>query len=196
MPEASGGYAADHEASATIRWDNLIWVATAIAVMIVAITMEDLWLLDFVHVFSSVLWTGIDLFMGFALGPILRRLDLTVRQAVIGRLMPRMIFLMPTLAVVSTASGWYVARLQGFSDIDYPEAWWMVAALSLAAVLTIQCIAVLLPLNVCIHGEFLKLAPDIGKVTRLMRIYLAVVAWQGVLQVVMVLVMARFATGL
>ena len=196
MPEASGGYAADHEASVTIRWDNLIWVATAIAVMGVAITMEDLWLLDFVHVLSSALWTGIDLFMGFALWPILRRLDLRVRQAVIGRLMPRLIFLMPTLAVVSTTSGWYVARLLGFSEIDYPEAWWMVAALSLAAILTIQSIAVLLPLNVRIHREFLAHAPDIGSVTRLTRIYLAVVASQGVLQIIMVLVMARFATGL
>ena len=196
MPEASGGPAASQAASASIRWDNLIWVATAIAIMIVAITMEDLWLLNFVHVLSSVLWTGIDLFMGFALGPILRRLVLHVRHEVVSRLMPRTLFLMPTLALVSTTSGWYVARLQGFSDIDYPEAWWMVAALSLAAVLTIQGIAVLLPLNVRITLEFQKLAPDTAKIARRMRLYVAVVASQGVLQVVMVLVMARFATGL
>ena len=30
----------------------------------------NLWLRDFVHVLASLLWTGIDLFMGFVLGPI------------------------------------------------------------------------------------------------------------------------------
>jgi len=196
MPEASGSRAPGHEASAPIRWDNLVWVATAVAIMIVAISMEDVWLLDFVHVFSSVLWTGIDLFMGFALGPILRRLELHARQSVVSRLMPQMLFLMPTLAAVSTTSGWYLARLQGFSDLDFPEAWWMVAALSLAAVLTIQGIAVLLPVNVRIYFALQQPVPDDNRIARLMKVYVAVVASQGVLQVAMVLVMARFATGL
>jgi hypothetical protein len=158
--------------------------------------MEDLWLLDFVHVFSSALWTGIDLFMGFALGPVLRRLDLAERQTVVGRLMSRMLFLMPTLAIVSTASGWYLARLEGFTELDQPEAWWMVAALSLAAVLTIQAIAVLLPLNIRIYLELQERSPDVEKIARLTRLYLAVVASQGILQVLTVLVMSRFATGL
>ena len=43
---------------------------------------RHLWLLDFVHVFSSLLWTGIDLFMGFVLGPILRRVGLPVRREI------------------------------------------------------------------------------------------------------------------
>ena len=35
---------------------------------IAAIVIGNLWFLDFVHIFSSLLWTGIDLFMGFVLG--------------------------------------------------------------------------------------------------------------------------------
>jgi hypothetical protein len=184
------------DARSQIRWDNLVWVVAAVAIMTVAIVMDDLWLLDFVHVFSSSVWSGVDLFMGFALGPILRRLDLPVRQQVLGRLMPRTIFLMPTLAVISTTSGWYLARLEGFTDLDYPEVWWMVAALSLAAVLTIQAVAVLLPVNVRICLEMQSPSPDNATIARLLRLYIAVVASQGVLQVATVLVMARFATGL
>jgi len=41
--------------------------------------LGNLWFLNFVHVLSSLLWTGVDLYMGFVLGPILRRLDLSRR---------------------------------------------------------------------------------------------------------------------
>jgi hypothetical protein len=56
-----------------IRFRYLLWASTAIVAMIAAIVAGNFWLLDFIHVFSSLLWTGIDLFMGFVLGPILRR---------------------------------------------------------------------------------------------------------------------------
>ena len=81
-----------------IRWRNLAWVALALAVMIVAIQGEELWFLNFVHVLAGILWTGIDLFMGFVMGPILRLVDVATRRAIVVRLMPRMLFLMPTLS--------------------------------------------------------------------------------------------------
>lgn len=60
-----------------------MWCAlAAIVIMIVAIVIGNLWFLNFVHVFSSLLWTGIDLFMGFVLGPILRRLDVSIRREI------------------------------------------------------------------------------------------------------------------
>ena len=45
-----------------IRWYYLPWALLAIAVMVAAIVVDNLWFLDYVHVFSSLLWTGIDLF--------------------------------------------------------------------------------------------------------------------------------------
>jgi hypothetical protein len=179
-----------------IRWGNLAWVAAAVVVMVVAIALEDIWLLNFVHVFSSVVWTGVDLFMGFVLGPVLRRVDPTARRAIVGRLVPRTLFLMPTLALVSTTTGWFLAEQEGFLDLEYPELWWLVAALAIAGILTVQGLAVLLPVNLRIYREFRERAPDLAKINRLMRLYIAVVASQGVMQVLIVLVMARFATGL
>ena len=69
-----------------IRRRYLWWALAAIAVMISAITMANLWLLNFIHVLSSLLWTGIDLFMGFVLGPILQRVDISVRREIVRRL--------------------------------------------------------------------------------------------------------------
>jgi hypothetical protein len=75
-----------------IRWRYLWWALSAVGVMIAAIIAGNIWFLDFVHVFSSLLWTGIDLFMGFVLGPILRRVDLPVRREIMRRLTPRTLF--------------------------------------------------------------------------------------------------------
>ena len=92
-----------------IRWHYLWYVALALVIMIAAIASHHLWFLNFLHVFSGLLWTGIDLFMGFVLGPILRVVELPARKAVLLRLTPRTLFLMPTLAIVTGTTGWYLA---------------------------------------------------------------------------------------
>ncbi len=46
--------------------------------MTLAIASHDHRFLNFVHVICGVLWTGIDLFMGFVIGPILRKVGMSV----------------------------------------------------------------------------------------------------------------------
>ena len=57
---------------APINLWNFAWAALAFAVMAAVIVAGNLWTLDFVHVMTGGLWTGIDLFMGFVVGPTLR----------------------------------------------------------------------------------------------------------------------------
>src|SRR5271166_4150227 len=90
-----------------IHWDYVCFALAALLVMIAAIAIGNIWLLDFVHVFSSLLWTGIDLFMGFVLGPLLRRASLAVRRDIAQRLTPRTLFLMPTVSIISGTTGWF-----------------------------------------------------------------------------------------
>src|SRR6266404_4631497 len=87
---------ADTAPGPIVRWHYLGYSALALAVMTAAITSHERWFLNFVHVISGVMWTGIDLFMGFVMGPILRRVDLSVRREIIVRLVPKTLFLMPT----------------------------------------------------------------------------------------------------
>jgi hypothetical protein len=186
----------DGEPVPEIRLSNLAWVALAIVIMIGAIRSDNLWYLNFVHVMAGLLWTGIDLFMGFVVGPILRRLDLDVRKAFIMRLMPRMLFLMPTLSILTTTAGWFLAKRVGYLDMPFPAQWWVVAALIIVAVLTIQGIGILLPINVRVLLQLQKPKPDLQLIGRWMRIYVWVIASQAILQVAIILVMARFATGM
>ncbi len=106
---------------APIRWVNLWWVAAALAVMVAAINSDDAWFLKFVHVFAGLLWTGVDLFMGFVLGPILRVVNFETRRAIMGRLLPRSLFLMTTLAAITINAGWFLAVDAGYFELGYPE---------------------------------------------------------------------------
>lgn len=111
-----------------IRWNYLWYVAAALIVMVAAITIQNLWLLNFVHVFSSLLWTGIDLFMGFVLGPILRQVDISLRHEVMRQLTPRTLFLLPTVSIVAGTTGWFLAVQLGYTALAWPEYGWVAAA--------------------------------------------------------------------
>ncbi len=97
--------------------------ACALAVMIAAILSPSLWFLNFVHVICGALWTGIDLFMGFVIGPVLRRVSLETRRAMIAGIIPRTLILMPTLSIITSTAGWFLAVRLGYLDLAYPEFW-------------------------------------------------------------------------
>ena len=184
------------DADIRIDWRNLIWVALALAAMIAAILSTNDWFLNFVHVITGLLWTGIDLFMGFVIGPIMRRVTFPVRQTITIRLMPRMMFILPTLAVIAPTAGWFLAVQQGYLELAFPELWWLIAALAITTILSIQGVAVLLPTNIMVYLEMRKSEPDGERIGRLMRRYVRVVAFQGSMQVLIIIIMSRFATGL
>jgi hypothetical protein len=64
----------------------------------------------YVHVVTGVLWTGIDLFMGAVVGPVVGGLDEEASADVFRRLTPKTAFLLPSLALVSIATGITLAR--------------------------------------------------------------------------------------
>ncbi len=179
-----------------VNYRYLAAALVAVAVMILAVVGSSLWFLNFVHVFSGLLWTGIDLFMGFVIGPVLRRMDLAARRQVISQLMPRMLFLMPTLSINTGTSGWFLAERFGFTQLPYPVFGWVLGALIIITLLTVQGLGLLLPTNLRVYLEMCRPEPDSERVGRLMRTYIRGVAFQGLLQIAIIVVMTRFATGL
>ena len=86
-----------------------LWVLIPVVALIVAILSANLLLLNYVHVFTAILWTGTDIFMVFLLGPVLRNVNLSTRKEVISWLMPKMVFYMPTVAAITTTAGYFLA---------------------------------------------------------------------------------------
>ncbi|MGZ5871502.1 MAG: hypothetical protein ACXWKP_05255 [Bradyrhizobium sp.] len=179
-----------------LRPRYLIMALNAVIVMIVAIIGPSDWFLNWVHVMFGTLWTGIDLFMGFVVGPVLRTLPLETRRAVLNGLIPRTLVLMPTLSIVTGTAGWFLAKRLGYFEIGYPEFYWVVAALAILTVLTLQGLGILLPTNLWVYFELQKPAPNLARIGVMMQRLFRVVAIQGTMQVAMIVVMARFATGL
>lgn len=179
-----------------IRWRYLGYALAAFAMMTVAIAIGNLWLLNFIHVFSSLLWTGIDLFMGFVLGPILRRVDLPMRREIARRLTPRTLFLMPTVSIISGTTGWFLAVELGYAAVDWPAYGWVAAALTLVTLMTTLGLGFLTPVNVLVCLELQEIEPDLHRISIRMQRYFYAVAMQGAMQVAIIVVMTRFRAGL
>ena len=145
---------------------------------------------------SGVLWTGIDLFMGFVIGPILRSVDFTVRREIIVRLVPKTLFLMPTLSIVTGTTGWFLARDLGFLGMPWPQFGWVAAALVLLTLMTVQGLGYLLPTNLRVCMQLRRPDPDFARIGRMMRNFFYAVALQGTMQVLMIIIMAQFVSGL
>jgi hypothetical protein len=187
---------ADSGPGQLIRWHYLGYCALALAVMMAAIASQERWFLNFVHVICGVMWTGTDLFMGFVMGPILRRVDLTVRREIILRLVPKTLFLMPTLSIITGTTGWYLAKDLGFLEVPWPQFGWVAAALTLVILMSIQGIGYLLPTNLRVCLQLRRPDPDFAKIGRMMRSFFVAVAVQGIMQVLTIVIMARFVSGL
>src|SRR5512144_1496951 len=69
----------------------LPFVAAVLLGLVVVIGTNSLWGLGFYHVVGGGLWTGIDLFFGFVLGPIIGRMAVPSRIDLTSRLMPKML---------------------------------------------------------------------------------------------------------
>ena len=182
--------------NALIRWHYLWYVAAALAIMVAAILSHDIWFLNFVHVLAGLMWTGIDLFMGFIVGPILRSVAISVRREILIRLVPRTLFLMPTLSAITGTSGWFLAQDLGLTDLPWPQYGWVAAALILIGLMTIQGLGYLLPTNLRVCFELQKPDPDHARINQMMRRFFLVVAMQGTMQILIIIVMARFVAGI
>ena len=179
----------------TISFRDNIWIIVPIGALIAAILTANFLLLNYVHVFSSILWTGTDIFMAFLLGPVLRNVSLSTRKEIITWLMPKMVFFMSTVSAVTIIAGYFLASKMGLITLQPPTVYWISAVLIIVAVMMIQGLGILLPTNLRVYYELRKSESDMSKIQKLMRRYVQVVAIQAALQFTIIFIMAEFATG-
>jgi hypothetical protein len=172
-----------------------LWVVIPIVAVITATLSSNLLLLNYVHVFTAVLWTGTDIFMTLLLGPVLRNVSLSTRKEVISWLMPKMVFFMPTVAAVTTTAGYFLASKMGLITLNPPVVYWIFAVLVIVSIMFIQGLGILLPTNLRIYFELRKDEPDMSRIQKLMKMYVKVVAIQATMQFIIIFIMAEFATG-
>jgi hypothetical protein len=169
-------------------------VVAALAGLVVAIAGNWEWALDFFHVVGGGLWTGIDLFVGLVIGPIMGTMPIPARIEFSKRFMPKMLLIMPTLVVITLASGWQLARKLDVIAVSYPQHWWLTASFIVVGVLSVIALGLLEPANVAVLFELRKPQPNGALIARLMRRFVYAAGVIGVMQLAILIIMTRIAT--
>jgi len=169
-------------------------VAAALTFMVAAIVGNWLWALDFIHVAGGGLWTGIDLFVGLVIGPIIGRMSVPARVEFSARFMPKMVLIMPTLVVLTLASGLQLARELGDLAVPYPQHWWLVASFVVVGVMAVIALGLLEPANLAVLFELKKPKPNGLLIAKLMRRFIYTAGITGAMQIATLVIMSRIAT--
>ena len=169
-------------------------VAVLIALLIAAIGTNRLWALDFFHVVGGALWTGIDLFVGLVVGPIIGRMSIPARAEFSARFMPKMLLIMPTIVTMPLAAGFQLARQDAFLDTSNPKHAWVVASFFVVGIMATIALAYLEPANVAVLFELRKAQPDGQVIEKLMKRFVYTAGITGVMQVVTLIIMTRLVS--
>jgi hypothetical protein len=169
-------------------------VALVLIGVVVAISRDARWGLVFCHVVGGGLWTAIDLFVGFVVGPIIGRMSIPARIEFSTRFMPKMLLIMPTIVTMTLAAGFQLARQDGFLDTSNPRHAWVVASFGVVGVMAVIALAYLEPANVAVLFELRKPQPDGRVIERLMRRFVYTAGITGVMQVATLIIMTRLVS--
>ena len=170
-------------------------VAVVMVLLVITIANNWLWGLDFFHVVGGGLWTGIDLFFGLVLGPILGRMSIPARIELTTRLMPKMVLIMPTLVVMTLASGWQLARYLGYLSSSNPHHGWLVASFIVVGVMTVIAIGILEPANIAVLFELKKPRPNGEVIAKLMKRFIYTAGITGTMQIATLVIMTHVASA-
>ena len=193
-PPTSAASSASQSRVTIVPVAGLPIVAAALAFLVTAIVGNWLWALDFIHVAGGGLWTGIDLFVGLVIGPIIGRMSVPARVEFSMRFMPKMVLIMPTLVVLTLASGLQLARNLGDLAVPYPNHWWLVVSLIVVGVMAVIALGLLEPANLAVLFELKKPRPNGLLIAKLMRRFIYTAGITGLMQIAILITMTRIAT--
>lgn len=171
------------------------FVGIALAVVLFAITSNSMWALMLAHVAGGGIWTAVDLFLGLILGPIMGKMSIPARAELTSRLMPKMVLLMPTLVMMTLASGFQIAVNYGNFFPGTANRPWLIASMVVVGIMSVVALGLLEPANIAVLYEMRKRRPDGEVIDHLMKRFLMTAGITGVMQVATLLIMTRVATN-
>jgi len=160
-------------------------------ILVVIVASGNFYFLEYFHVVSGSAWTGMDLVMGLFFSFIMAGLPPNQKLEVSRRLTPTMLFFMPSISTTTVTAGVYLALAMHISFTSP----YFIAVVVIALVLTIQGLLIFLPNELKVYLEILHGSNDKAKIVRLTMMNIRISLVQLILQVIIILLMAHFATG-
>jgi hypothetical protein len=169
-------------------------VTLAVIFVALSIGFNWQWGLMFNHVVGGGLWTGIDLFVGLVIGPILGRLSIPTRAEFAARFMPKMVIIMPTVVMMTLATGFQVARFSGNLAVNSPNHAWIIVSFCVVGVMAVVALGILEPANIAVLYEMNKPVPNGERIGRLMKRFIYTAGLTGLMQVATLIIMTRLGS--
>jgi len=191
---ASEGPPAQRPKIQVVPLKGLPIAGAAVVFVTLAIAGNWQWALVFCHVAGGGLWTGIDLFVGLVLGPILGRLSIPARAEFSAKFMPKMVIIMPTVVMMTLATGFQVARKMGNLYAKSPNHPWLIASFCVVGVMAVIALGILEPANIAVLFEMNKPVPNGELIGRLMKRFIYTAGITGLMQIATLVIMTRVAT--
>ena len=188
------GDAAERPRIQVVPMKGLPIVGVIVAGLVAAIAANKLWGLVFFHVVGGALWTGIDLFVGLIVGPILGRLSIPARAEFSARFMPKMVLIMPTVVAMTLGSGFQLAVGLGNLNPGNPNRPWMIVSFVVVGVMAVIALGVLEPANIAVLFEMRKPEPNGEIIAKLMKRFIYTAGITGIMQVATLVIMTRVAS--
>jgi hypothetical protein len=174
---------------------GLLISAIVLALLIVAIALNEEWGLQFFHIAGGAAWTVLDLFLGFVLGPIMGSLSPQARIEFTTKLMPKMVVIMPTVVTMTLAAGWQLSTKLGTNLTSYPQHGWIVASFIVVGVMSVIALGLLEPANIAVLVELKKRRPNAAVIEKLMKRFIYSAGILGAMQIATLIIMTKIASS-
>jgi hypothetical protein len=174
---------------------GLIAVGIALVAIVVAIAVNKLWPLMFLHVAGGAAWTIVDLFLGLILGPILGSLSVPARIEMTTKLMPKMVILMPVVVSMTLAAGWQLGVKTGNVFSSAPTHGWVVASYIVVGVMAVLALGLLEPANIAVLIELKKPRPRPDVIEKLMKRFIYCAGVLGAMQIATLVIMTKLGSS-
>jgi hypothetical protein len=173
---------------------GLVFAAVAAVALVVAIAVNKLWPLEFLHVAGGAAWTIIDLFVGLIVGPIIGRMSVPARIEFTTKFMPKMVVIMPIVVTLTLGAGWQLANNLGTISTASAAHGWIVASFIVVGVMAVIALGLLEPANIAVLIELKKPQPNPEVIERLMKRFVYSAAITGMMQVATLVIMTKIAS--
>jgi hypothetical protein len=174
---------------------GLVFAAIAAAAIVVAIAVDKLWPLTFLHVAGGAAWTIIDLFLGLVLGPIMGQMPPPARVQLTTRLMPKMLVIMPIVVTMTLAAGWQLGVHTGNVFTGSPNHGWVLASFIVVGVMSVLALGLLEPANIAVLIELKRPRPRPEVIEKLMKRFIYCAGILGVMQIATLVIMTKLGSS-
>lgn len=95
------------------RLSYLLPVAVPLLAFIIAVSLGNILIIDYIHVLIGAIWIGTDVFLGLLFASVTKTIDGSSKAHIAERMMPMTLFFIPTASIITPLLGYILSVKEG-----------------------------------------------------------------------------------